>query len=389
MSRTTTADFDTQVASERVRPIILTELEFDGQTLYLSTDRVDLDWNSQTWLGNGWLSSITPSADQSDLRINGASVVLAGVPSSTVSLALDSVRHNKTGKIYLGFVRQQESRENLGIYSEDFTDAIWQLSGNTIAAVNNIAPNGDAGCHEITAPGSSGTYKETYQVIGGLTDTADHRVGCFIKYVNYQYLWLGDRVGSWNGLGMTFSADSASVHYVRGTVNDYGIEDVGNGWFYCWLEFPADFTSQTIDLAFLASDAATSPSLGWTPAGTEKFLTWGGHLCVVDGRPSAGPSSYIKTEATAIPQEGFGLEIVSDPLLIFSGLFDSCTIQESANTSTIGLSYESRAILLNQSRGHRWTHESQQNFFLGDNGFEYVPAVADWRGYWGKPEASP
>lgn len=108
---------------------------------------------------------------------------------------------------------------------------------------------------------------------------------------------------------------------------------------------------------------------------------------------SGVPASYI---STALGQMRQGLSaklwlgfmdsswaLIADPVLIFSGLTDVPTINESGETATIGISVESRLVDLERPRTRRYTHEDQQLRDPGDRGFEYVPALQDtvveWR----------
>jgi hypothetical protein len=79
--------------------------------------------------------------------------------------------------------------------------------------------------------------------------------------------------------------------------------------------------------------------------------------------------------------------LIVDPVLAASGRMDVPTITDDAETCVIDVSYEGRLIDLNRPREWRYTHESQQQVYPGDRGFEYVAALQDKEIIWG--QASP
>lgn len=374
MSITTTADFDAQVALGQVSPVFLAELELLSSTLYLSTHRNDLSWNSQTWLGNGWISQVRPASEQSDTRTNGASITLAGVPSGVVSLALNSVRRNKFGKFYIGFVRALESRENLLTYSEQFENWSHTRSSNS----SNKAINPVSGAHtadELIEDSSAGLSHYMVQSVT-LTQDIQYKYGVRVR----RSTGTRDIQLQLAGAAVDFHMDTTSVGDASGN-DDAGIEALGGGWFYVWLTVTPASTGSTSAYIGLITTGGTQ---NYNGDGSSSLYIFGAHLHEVDGRPSG----YLATAATAQPQEGFGLTVVEDPILLFWGLFDQCGIREASGRSDVTLSYESQAIAADIVQNHRWTHESQQSFFLGDKGFEGVAAAVNWRGVWGKPESA-
>lgn len=79
--------------------------------------------------------------------------------------------------------------------------------------------------------------------------------------------------------------------------------------------------------------------------------------------------------------------VISTPYLIFSGLFDSAEIEENESAPEIVLKYETKLIELERGKTFRYTTDSQRIFSSSDRGFEYVPKIQDWDGFWGKTNA--
>lgn len=75
---------------------------------------------------------------------------------------------------------------------------------------------------------------------------------------------------------------------------------------------------------------------------------------------------------------------ISDPELLFRGLMDVMSIQESGQTATIEISIENRLIELKRTRDRRYTHEDQQFYYPQDKGLEYVADLQNREIKWGR-----
>lgn len=60
-----------------------------------------LSWDSKSWAGQGNLLGISAIEESTDIRAIGFEVTLTGVKSANISLALQSGRQGKPGKIWL------------------------------------------------------------------------------------------------------------------------------------------------------------------------------------------------------------------------------------------------------------------------------------------------
>lgn len=74
--------------------------------------------------------------------------------------------------------------------------------------------------------------------------------------------------------------------------------------------------------------------------------------------------------------------VIADPYLAFSGRLDVPDIEDTGETCTISIAYENRLIDLQRARLFRWDDETQQHFYSGDRGFEYVAALQDQALVW-------
>lgn len=109
MSRDLTTGFDDQLAAAVKEPVLFFEGEFASGTIRLWTGLGDIAWNGETWTGAGALARITAIRETSEVAADGVSVGLDGIPSDVLSVLLNDLRQNKTGRIWLGFLSDDGS----------------------------------------------------------------------------------------------------------------------------------------------------------------------------------------------------------------------------------------------------------------------------------------
>lgn len=95
----------------------------------------------------------------------------------------------------------------------------------------------------------------------------------------------------------------------------------------------------------------------------------------------------LKESAAFILLEGgdrINLETQDTPLTeVFSGFMDRMTIDEQAESSTIGLSLENKLVTLERPRIARYSHEFQRTIDSTDKGLEYVESLQLKEFVWG------
>ena len=72
----------------------------------------------------------------------------------------------------------------------------------------------------------------------------------------------------------------------------------------------------------------------------------------------------------------------TDYFEIFSGFMDVMTIEDTGDTCTINLSVESRLIILDRIVPFRYTQETQNSRYPGDNFFSTVASIQDKKVEW-------
>lgn len=161
--------------------------------------------------------------------------------------------------------------------------------------------------------------------------------------------------------------------------------------------FEAEFASTTLRLASTAFDISwdskTWEGNGWfrgtgsiretkdtEASGVEVALTGIPQtivsLLLSDSRQNKTGSIYL----------GFfnsDLSIIADPFILWSGGLDIPRLEDTPDTCTVVLSYESELARLRKPLSLRYTDAAQKHLFPGDKGFSFVAKLANWKAYWG------
>lgn len=78
--------------------------------------------------------------------------------------------------------------------------------------------------------------------------------------------------------------------------------------------------------------------------------------------------------------------IIDTPYLLFAGYLDVPVITYNETEVTLSLQYENDLMNLRNAGEFRYTEQSQRAIYGDDLGFQYVPLMESWNGYWGKAE---
>ena len=78
-----------------------------------------------------------------------------------------------------------------------------------------------------------------------------------------------------------------------------------------------------------------------------------------------------------------GVGMLANPYCFFQGRVDVPTIDDSAVTATVSLALENRLVDFERGRVRFYDSLTQNTFFPGDKGFDYVAALQDQKIFWG------
>lgn len=77
-------------------------------------------------------------------------------------------------------------------------------------------------------------------------------------------------------------------------------------------------------------------------------------------------------------------EVISNPVIVFSGFMDTMTITDSSETATIQVNVENKLIEFERTRVRRYTAEDQKIDYPTDRGLEFVADMQEKEIIWGR-----
>ena len=120
--------------------------------------------------------------------------------------------------------------------------------------------------------------------------------------------------------------------------------------------------------------------------GVTVVLSGIGEPLISKARDSDYQGRLLEVKLGALDESG---DIISTPVVIFSGFMDVMKISSSGETATISLTVENRLIEFDRTRVRRNTAEDQKIDYPTDKGFEYVSQIQEKEIVWGNKNANP
>lgn len=94
----------TAVLSRFLEPVLLVRLDFASETVYIASTPFSLAWNSQTWLGVGFLGSVSGVSEDTEVKAAATTLTLSGIPTEYINDALAVVKFGGKAQLYVGFL---------------------------------------------------------------------------------------------------------------------------------------------------------------------------------------------------------------------------------------------------------------------------------------------
>lgn len=104
MSRDITEAFGNELEASTSRPAIFYKGVFSETALRLWSGRGDKVFNSELYLGNGWLMDMGTTSETLSINATNITVTLAGLPTTLISILLSQSDHVGTGELWLAFL---------------------------------------------------------------------------------------------------------------------------------------------------------------------------------------------------------------------------------------------------------------------------------------------
>jgi len=123
---------------DSLSPFLAIELNFDSGIVRLWNGYTDLTIDGASYIGAGSLLGISSIEETSEIEAKGVTVMLTGLESSFISVALQENYQNRTAKIYLGAI------------ASDGTVSSYQIFGGRLD-VMSIEESGETATISVTA----------------------------------------------------------------------------------------------------------------------------------------------------------------------------------------------------------------------------------------------
>jgi hypothetical protein len=101
MSRTISTEVVDALGSDNVPILMFVEMDFPDGFLRCCNAGYTVDWDGHEWLGAGYVGSMDPISETSELQANGLSFTLSGVPPENIALALGQHYQGRACKVWL------------------------------------------------------------------------------------------------------------------------------------------------------------------------------------------------------------------------------------------------------------------------------------------------
>jgi len=307
-----------------------TILETDASLYYIIGKQGDNPVNNQL----GDIEIWHPHAYRSDLggMVNNSATGNSYVPTTSSAVYLPRVGHhiyNGDAWVNEGVLHESEARTNLVTESNVFT----VVGSSTVTANSGVSPTGETNAvlaDTVASSNSNAILLPTYNVTAGTSCTVSFYVknvagNGFLAFffrsnspTNQTKLWFNLNTGEKGTQGANGGTTS---------VSDFGITDVGNGWYRLFV-VGAD-SNQTILNSFIFSALSDNNS---NRDGNGEVLIYG-----AQAEAGLTPSSYIPTSGSTVTRAAETLTVPAANLpyptpvettgteLVTNGTFDSNT----------------------------------------------------------------
>lgn len=203
----------------------------------------------------------------------------------------------------LGTYRTPFERTNMLLYSEDLTGPAWSVAvaDGVINADAAIAPDGKTTADRLIDDESGGTGNCALLQNMTIRTSTPYIYSIYAKAdgLDFVHLRLFNFTTPTDG-GAYFNLTTGAVDAIDAGFDASGIENVGSGWFRCWVRWTSDAADPDGALAVYPSSGSTVGDLTIDLDGTSSIFLWGGQTEVGDHGDASVPSTYIPTEAAAV-----------------------------------------------------------------------------------------
>lgn len=189
----------------------------------------------------------------------------------------------------------EPQRTNLHTYSEQFDNAAWNKTASTISANATTAPDGNTTADKFVEDSATTTHR-MQQVVTVVSGVA-HVISVFAKAGERSWILLMDND---TGRGRYFNLSTGALGGVTSTPDASGADDMGDGWYRCWIRVITASTQLTTRIYLSTSDGGIT----YAGNGSSGLYLWG---AVVEAGSYA--TSYIPTVASTVTRNADAFQI--------------------------------------------------------------------------------
>jgi hypothetical protein len=183
------------------------------------------------------------------------------------------------------------ARTNLLLQSEDFLTT-WLETNAASVANQTVAPDGTLTADKLLDDSSTGIgIVRLRQTVTTEVNTA-YTYSMYLKADQLSWALLQCSGMGLQTLHMYANLSTGTVGSVSGDVDDSGVEDVGNGWYRCWIAFTSDAVDTSANYNVFPADIAGDINVDLD--GTSSIFVWGAQL-----ETGSAPTPYIPTTTAA------------------------------------------------------------------------------------------
>lgn len=250
--------------------------------------------------------------DENAVKILGGSVVVSDVTASSSyqdtaisnvppSLNLDFVygmaldprvtfARASTATFYDGKT-VAKAEENLALYSQDISNAVWGVGSTTKSINTTTAPDGSVTAGTITAVAGAASHYILQTILGAASPI--RTVSFYAKAGTHNFVQILFGTDTLTYANFNITAGAGAVGTV-GSAATATIVDAGNGWYRCIIYVNSATATVTTYLTLVSSATAVRAE-SWTPVGTETVHVWG-----IQCENRSAVSAYTPTTTQAI-----------------------------------------------------------------------------------------
>lgn len=196
-------------------------------------------------------------------------------------------------------------RTNIGLYSEDISNAAWTKASVSVLSNVVTAPDGTLTGDKLVEDALS-SPKAAYQSFSAATITSS----CFVKSAGESRLLRFQTYDSAPNYGSYFNPDTGVFESVEPGVT-VNVQNVGNGWYRVSATYIAGTGTRYIALGL----AASANTVSYTGNGASGLYVWGAQI-----EAGVSPSSYVKTTSASATRSADVCEITGAS---FSGFWNA------------------------------------------------------------------